>query len=60
MVEETPTDWRFPQWSKHQKVHGWRNYISREVRLLWGTLSDEAKQALARQANEQASNEEWD
>jgi hypothetical protein len=56
----TPSDYAVPDWGIHDKVHCWRNYISDEVRALWPEFSDAQKAALARQADEIASREEWD
>ena len=42
------------------RVHNWRNYISEEVQAMWATFTAEQKRALARQADAQASAEEWD
>ena len=55
-----PDDYKTPEWDKAQRVHDWRNYISDEVRALWDSFTDEQKQAIARQADEQSDVEEWD
>ena len=57
---DTPCDFERPEWDKAGKVHDWRNYISEEVQVLWLALSLEVRAALARQAEDVASNEEWD
>lgn len=59
-MENTPKDWDLPDWDSAEKVHDWRNYVTLEVQELWPTFTAEQKQALARQAAEIASNEEWD
>jgi hypothetical protein len=41
-------------------VHDWRNYISPAVRAMWDTFTDEQKQAIAENADDHASREEWD
>ena len=59
MLTETPEDYLNPNWNKAQKIHEWKNYISKEVQLIWHSFTDEQKAALARQAEDDASNEEW-
>jgi len=60
ILETTPNDWAAPEWDKAGRVHEWKNYISEEVQAMWATFTDAQKQALARQAEETASREEWD
>jgi len=59
-MNDTPADYAAPDWSNEQRVHNWRNYITDEVAAMWHTFTDEQKQALARQAQGHASNEEWE
>ncbi len=59
-VGYTPRDWDAPDWDNERRVHDWKNYVSEELRAKWATFSDELKMMLARQAEEQASNEEWE
>ena len=49
-----------PKWNEAGRVHDWRNYISERVQKMWDTFTDEQKLALVEQANDQASQEEWD
>ena len=56
----TPKDWQNPEWDVYDMVHGWRNYVSDEVRLMWETFTDEQKQAIARMAHAEAMREDWD
>ena len=49
-----------PQWSKADRVHDWRNYISDHVRAMWDTFTDEQKFALVEMANERAGWEIWE
>jgi hypothetical protein len=56
----TPRDYREPEWTRTDRVHNWRNYISEEVQVAWPTFTPEQQAMLARQAEEQASREEWD
>lgn len=59
-MDYTPRDWDAPDWDNAGRVHDWKNYVSKEVRAKWAAFSDELKMMLARQADEAASNEEWD
>lgn len=43
-----PADYREPKWDEHNHVHNWRNYVSSEVRYLWGTFTGPQRAALAR------------
>lgn len=56
----TPHDWNNPNWAKLSKTHEWKKYISEEVQQMWDSFTDVQKQALARQAESQAENEEWE
>lgn len=53
-------DYKDPNWSEHQKVHCWRNYVSSELQDMWQTFSDEQKIAIAKNAQEFADREDWD
>lgn len=55
----TPHDWSNPDFENAGRVHEWKNYISEEIRAMWRSFPDHLKQALARQAEEGASAEEW-
>jgi hypothetical protein len=59
-MDYTPNDWATPDWANAGRVHEWKNYFSEEVQTMWGNFTDAQKQALARQAESNASNEEWD
>ncbi len=52
--------WKNPEWENAGRVHDWRNYISEEIEAMWDTFTDEQKAALYRQADAQASAEDWD
>ena len=58
----TPTDHLQPNWAEYvfRIPHEWRNYISNELADMWDTFTPLQKAALARQAQSQADNEEWD
>lgn len=49
-----------PEWHKAGRVHDWRNYISETVRGMWATFTIEQRIALAEQADDHASREQWD
>lgn len=49
-----------PKWNEAGRVHDWRNYISEELRKMWGAFTPDQKAALARNADEQALREHWD
>jgi hypothetical protein len=49
-----------PDWDEEDRVHNWRNYVSDELRAMWGTFTPEQRSAIGRSAEEQASREEWD
>ncbi len=49
-----------PAWDEAGRVHDWRNHVGEGVRDLWPTFTPEQRVALALDADERASNEEWD
>lgn len=49
-----------PQFKRAGRVHDWRNYVGPLTRALWLTFTNEQRRALAIDADEMASNEEWD
>ncbi len=56
-----PDDWEQPLWRAQSDVpHDWHNYVSADVKSLWGTFTDIQKQALASCFDDIASHEEWD
>ena len=56
----TPDNWSEPDFANAGRVHDWRNYVSEEICAMWPSMPDQLKQALARQAEATASNEEWE
>lgn len=63
MTEEkdyVPSDWNNPDWGNPNKCHDWKNYIANDVKVLWDTFTDVAKQALASNFDSIASQEDWD
>jgi hypothetical protein len=59
-IPTPPHDWEHPRWEDAGKVHEWKNYVSDELADMWQTFTSAQKQAIARNAAEQASNELWD
>lgn len=57
---EAPSDWESPDWDKHERVHCWRNHISKRLQSLWDSFTSEQKVAIAEQAADAANREEWD
>jgi len=51
-----------PSWEQCDfvKVREWRRYVSEDVRKIWHTFTPLQKAVLARQAKDQADQEEWD
>lgn len=58
--KNVPKDFINPDWKNLGRVHEWKNYISSEVQNIWHSFNVEQKATLALQAQEQASNEDWD
>lgn len=56
---DTPKDYLDPDFSVVEKVHGWRNYISEDLALMWHSFTSEQKAAIAINAQEIADREEW-
>ena len=57
--ENTFWYWDKPDWKNNTKVHDWRNYVSEEIELIWDTFSDVQKYFIYKNAENEASNEEW-
>ena len=55
-----PMDYDHPDWEEAGRVHNWRNHISQELRDMWDAFSIDQKRAIAENADEIASREEWD
>lgn len=51
---------QMPEFENAGKVHDWRNHVWDAVRSIWETLSLEQRAAVAIDAKDRASNEEWD
>ena len=60
MYENTPRDCHEPDWAHADRVHCWRNYISDELKDLWGTFSMRQQAAIARNAQDMADREDWE
>jgi hypothetical protein len=49
-----------PDWSRAGRVHDWRNHVGENVKAIWGSFSPTQRIALALDADELASREEWE
>lgn len=49
-----------PEFDKATKVHDWRNHVARHVKAIWHTFTPEQQMALAMDAEERASAEDWE
>lgn len=49
-----------PLWDHAGKVHDWRNHVGEGIRAIWHTFTPEQRMALAADADERASAEEWE
>ena len=49
-----------PKWEEAGKVHDWRNYVGERTKAIWHTFTQEQRRAIALDADDSASNEEWD
>lgn len=47
-------------WSEGGRIHNWRNHVGEHTRAIWHTLTPEQKVAIARDAEGDASAEEWE
>jgi hypothetical protein len=57
---EPPTDWQDPDWENPNRVHDWKNYISKELQAYWHTFTLYQKALIAKNAQELADREDWD
>lgn len=49
-----------PDWESGGRVHNWKNYISEELRSIWGTFSQMQRIIIAENALALADNEDWE
>lgn len=49
-----------PDFENAGRVHDWRNHVGEATQSIWGTLTDQQKAAIALDADERASREEWE
>ena len=47
-------------WAAGGRVHNWRNHVGQWARGIWATLTPGQRNALWMDAEERASNEDWD
>lgn len=55
-----PDDYLEPRWDEARKCHCWRNHVSDELEAIWDTFTPHQKAVLARDAESEAHNEEWE
>lgn len=48
------------EWEKAGKVHDWRNHVGHNTRRIWDSLSTDQQVAIALDAQQLASREEWE
>lgn len=56
----TPDDYANPGWEKTEKCHDWKNHVGGNVRAIWDGFTLEQKAAIAADAEDRATAEEWD
>ena len=49
-----------PNWENSNKCHDWKNYIDKDIRLIWQMLSREERYMAFLMAEKRADAEEWD
>ena len=49
-----------PDWTDKNRVHNWKNYISKEMKEMWDSFTDEQKIAIGENADDMAGDERWD
>ena len=49
-----------PKFEDAERVHDWRNYVSENLRAIWGTFTDDQKYIIAESFDRIADREEWD
>lgn len=54
------SDLNNPMFEAARDVHDWRNYVGAYVQQIWKALDSEQRAAIALDADERASREEWD
>lgn len=55
-----PHDWSSPEWDKENRVHNWRNYVSREIQEMWFEFTGRQRIIISSNFEEIAGREEWD
>jgi hypothetical protein len=49
-----------PDWNEGGHVHNWRNHVGERVKSAWLTFTPEQRRLLALDADDDASNENWE
>ena len=59
-VERNFTTLFSPDWGNPSMCHDWKNYIDKDIRLIWQMLSGEERYMAFLTAEKRADAEEWD
>ena len=57
--EPSLNDFLMPSWEVYEKVHCWRNYISKDLQEVWQTFTQVQKYLISESAQDSADKEEW-
>lgn len=60
LTYEPPSDFAEPEWHKHERVHGWRNYAYEDLIAMWSTMPLRTRAIIAANLQAIADREEWD
>ena len=59
-LHNPPVDWLKPKWGEHDRVHGWRNYVSDGLKREWPSFTGRQKIMLASAFEALANAEDWE
>lgn len=52
---------KHPEWDRDDRIHNWRNHISKEMKEKWSEMCELSRRLIYRQAKKDANNEtQWD
>jgi hypothetical protein len=57
---DSDSDLENPGFEFADRIHDWRNYVGKNVREIWHTLTNDQRRAMALDADEFASREVWE
>ncbi len=49
-----------PGWNSGGRIHNWKNYVDKEIQIIWPMLTKNERIIIAFYALEKADNEDWD